>query len=380
MSSIFLVGVVNALVFAVLVQTKKEKVLPDHLLSLLFLSAALLFGLVFAAFEWGYDWLLLPLEYANLFWTPSFYLYVASMIDPRHRLPRGWPAHFGMLLLAILYQAWMLTTYSEIELALIYRVKTFANRPLPYNLLYLVDLAAVPVYLALAWRLIRAHRRQIGDLFSFRQSVDYRWLVRFIVVLLLSWLLGDLPYLGTFLIGGLDERQTLALGITFSVLGILYLGFYGLRQQSVFTNVPDLSSSAPQDAEADPRYRKSGLANDELEASAQSLLAHMAARKPFLDKTLTIRDLAGSVGLTEHNLSEVLNVGLGKRFYDFVNEHRVEEFKRRAAAPEAANLTLLAIALDCGFNSKSSFNRIFKQHTGITPSAYLKSPGSPADC
>lgn len=376
MSTIVAIGTVNALVFAILVRAKKEKVLPDRLLSLYFLAAAAAFGLVFAAQEWGQDWLLLPLQYGNLFWAPMFYIYVWSMTDPGHRMPRVWPLHFVLLLLATFYQFTMLLTLSETEITLLFRVRVFSDRPLLFNVLYLVDLVSVPVYLAWSWRLIRAHRRRIKDLYSYRQSVDYRWLTRFIVAGAVSWAVLDLPYLGTFLVGGLNENQALAIGIVVNVVLTIYIGICAVRQNSVYADMAGFGGEEPTEGMADTsdrRYRKSGMDAADLQSSLTQLVEFMETERPYLDNSLTIRDLAGAVGLTEHNLSEVLNVGLGKRFYDFVNGYRVEEFKRRAVRPESANLTLLAIALQCGFNSKSSFNRIFKQHMGVTPSMYLKS-------
>ena len=66
-----------------------------------------------------------------------------------------------------------------------------------------------------------------------------------------------------------------------------------------------------------------------------------------------------------------VNKKVGKNFYDFVNQYRLEEFKRLLSDPKNRNLTLLSLAIDCGFNSKSSFNRHFKKVTGQTPSQYF---------
>ena len=74
--------------------------------------------------------------------------------------------------------------------------------------------------------------------------------------------------------------------------------------------------------------------------------------------------------MSAHNLSQVINAKLGKNFYDFVNEYRVEEVKRRLRDPKYTNLKILAIGMDAGFNTKSTFNAFFKKHTGLTPSQY----------
>ena len=84
-------------------------------------------------------------------------------------------------------------------------------------------------------------------------------------------------------------------------------------------------------------------------------------------------DLAEKLGMNRGELSEVINVGAEKNFNDFVNHYRVEEVKRKLQQGEGEKYSLLAIALDCGFNSKATFNRVFKKLTGQSPSDYQKS-------
>lgn len=106
---------------------------------------------------------------------------------------------------------------------------------------------------------------------------------------------------------------------------------------------------------------------------ARNLQVYMIDEKPYLSGELTATALAKSLNLSRHQLSNILNKQLGKNFYDYINELRAEEFKRRITLKENQNLTLLAIAFDSGFNSKTTFNTIFKKITGLTPSQYKKS-------
>jgi AraC-like DNA-binding protein len=82
--------------------------------------------------------------------------------------------------------------------------------------------------------------------------------------------------------------------------------------------------------------------------------------------------LAEETEIPAHYLSRIINEHHGQNFFDFINSFRIEEFKRRLADPHYKNFTLLAIAFDCGFNSKSAFNRFFKKVEGISPSEYKK--------
>src|SRR4029079_19575359 len=162
----------------------------------------------------------------------------------------------------------------------------------------------------------------------------------------------------------------------------------GLRQPEVFryetaeyrVPVPDGTGSVLQEpiaAEPDaPRYERSGLGDHETTRLKESLLALMDAENPWKDSELTLADLATQLDTTPHKLSEVLNAEVGQTFYDFVNGYRVREVQRRIRAGEARSLKMLALALDAGFASKSTFNQAFKKHTSQTPSDFRHAVGA----
>jgi len=124
-----------------------------------------------------------------------------------------------------------------------------------------------------------------------------------------------------------------------------------------------------------PRYERSGLGEPEAQAVQNRLLALMDSARPYQDSELSLDDLAGRLDTTPHKLSEVLNSELGQSFYDFVNAYRVREVQGRIADGRSKHLTILSLAVDAGFSSKSTFNQVFKRHTGQTPSEYRKSVG-----
>lgn len=105
------------------------------------------------------------------------------------------------------------------------------------------------------------------------------------------------------------------------------------------------------------------------------LLAYMLEEKPWLNSDLRQADVAKALGFPVHELSQVLNVQLNQHFSDFINSYRVEEVKVRIQNGETQKYTLTAIALQCGFSAKSSFQRAFKKSTNTTPSDYLKTQG-----
>ncbi|MCB0662763.1 MAG: tetratricopeptide repeat protein, partial [Saprospiraceae bacterium] len=118
--------------------------------------------------------------------------------------------------------------------------------------------------------------------------------------------------------------------------------------------------------------KKSLLDKKQIEHYSKLLLEHMAHSKPYLDTGLSLSLLAEQLEISPNQLSLVLNEGLGNNFNSFVNDYRVEEFMNIAKDPQRAHMTLVGLAYDAGFNSKTVFNTYFKQKTGLTPSQFLK--------
>ncbi|MCL3780525.1 AraC family transcriptional regulator [Prolixibacteraceae bacterium JC049] len=128
-----------------------------------------------------------------------------------------------------------------------------------------------------------------------------------------------------------------------------------------------------EEKSAASKYEKSGLRDDMASEYLDKILNFMQIKKPFLQGDLTLQEMADQLEISKHHLTQVINERLHKNFYQFINEYRIEEVKRRMILPENDNITILGIAYDCGFNSKSAFNKIFKQVVGTTPSQYKKS-------
>jgi AraC-like DNA-binding protein len=133
---------------------------------------------------------------------------------------------------------------------------------------------------------------------------------------------------------------------------------------------PMSSGEEKKDKSSTGKYRSSGLKESEAEKYLTHLLKIMKEEKPYLNGELSINDLTVRMGISRHYLTQILNEKLGKNFYTFVNEYRVQEVIKMMKDPRYDHYTLLALGFEAGFNSKSSFNNIFKNFTGMTPSEY----------
>jgi adenylate cyclase len=121
------------------------------------------------------------------------------------------------------------------------------------------------------------------------------------------------------------------------------------------------------------KYKRSSLKQTAAEKYYTQLETYMSDEKPFLQANLTLRQLAEMINIHPNSLSELLNEKVGKNFSEYINHYRVETFKEIATTPKNAHLSLLGLAYESGFNSKTAFNSFFKKETGMTPNQYLKS-------
>jgi AraC-like DNA-binding protein len=119
-----------------------------------------------------------------------------------------------------------------------------------------------------------------------------------------------------------------------------------------------------------PRYQRNRLDDEEASRLAANLQRLMREKEPFRDASLTAQELADELAVSPHTLSQVLNVHIGQTFYAFVNGHRAEALKAALTDPSRAERGVLELALEAGFNSKSTLNSFFKQHTGMTPTRF----------
>jgi AraC-like DNA-binding protein len=129
----------------------------------------------------------------------------------------------------------------------------------------------------------------------------------------------------------------------------------------------------PQPAEerGKTKYQRSTLNPEAAAAILQRMEAAMQGQKLYLEPELTLPMLAEAVQSPSYHVSQVLSEHLGKNFFEYVNTCRIEEAKQMLLDPKKQHYTILAIAFDSGFNSKTTFNKVFKRYTGQTPSEFV---------
>jgi len=247
----------------------------------------------------------------------------------------------------------------------------FISLRIIYSVSFFVSITA---YSVATFLIIHRHQMHLKDYLSYSSSkYTLQWLIGLSVVFYISYILVFIFGLIDILINFMpfDPYELSFIGLT--VFAFLY-GFFGFYQPDIFTELEGKQgkqAAAGNTGNTSPKYQRSGLKKKDIEIYKKKIINYMSDEKPYLDRELSISQLADKLSIPRHFVTEVINNHLGKNFYNLVNEYRVEEVKRRLSDPKYKNLTILAIAYDSGFNSKSAFNTIFKDLTGQTPSQYM---------
>lgn len=372
MGTIFTIGIFLCFFLQFLLLSKKNKSIPDKILAVwMFIFGLHLFS--YYIYYLGY-WDIYPhlvgihLPFPLLH-GPMLYLYVlfSLRVDQRftwenylHFLP---PAGFYIYMIPFFF------TYPAERKALL-------NAGLIDDYSFFMMVALFSFFLSgigysiVSYRLLNRYRDLMDQNFAYRESIDLNWLKYFI------WGIGLI-----FVVAALISIPTEAMGMEFGfnaevifysliILFIFFLGYSGIRHQAIFS--ADMSANSRiVEPKAPGEYKRSGLKEDDALVYHQKLTEMMKIKKPYLEPKLTLGTLADDLKISANHLSQIINQFEEKNFYDYINSYRVEEFKERALKPENSNYNILSIAYDSGFNSKSSFNQVFKKIVGQTPSQYL---------
>ena len=198
---------------------------------------------------------------------------------------------------------------------------------------------------------------------SKRRKQGVVWLKRFGLAFSIYWAI-DFVALTSYTVLGAIHPQVFYLTMLGAALFINVLVIFIIRHHKEF----NLLILTPFQA----KYRNSTLSTQETNLILDKIFNVMDEEKPYLDPELSLAKFASIFDKTPHQISGILNESLGKSFYEFINEYRFKEVKTRLQSNQYGHLTLLAIALDSGFNNKNTFNKVFKRHSGKTPSQFLK--------
>lgn len=324
---------------------------------------------------------------------PLFYFYARRMVLPADRGGSAWyhnawyhfvPFSLALLLLLPFYG---LAGHEKLDLSRGVHVGYIARI---LEMLTHAKVAHALGYVCALWVLLRGHASVLSRDRN-RSIVEGHWLRSTVFGGVIVAAVAAVLYVLRVQVSdqwvGADPSSIYDMVTLLTVTAFVYaIGYFGLKNASAAMVQSDASTSILEipaesngsvDVQASPRvprYERSGMDAIRAEGLRDDLLLLMTSKAPHLRSDLSLAELADMLGTTPHNLTEVLNARLGVTFYDFINGYRVEEAMRRLADRDSAHLSILGIALEAGFNSKSTFYSVFKRHTGTTPTAFRERP------
>lgn len=327
---------------------------------------------------------LLP-DFIFFVYSPLFYFYIQRLLfRPQSFWSDKVQFHFiPVLIQFFIYMAYFLMDDSVFESKLAYQ----------YSDLYLVrfgiGIIAVIVnfyYWLVSLKTFNSYKENYKNSNSYEQNLQYLNTVLFIqAICLVAWavilVVAVLSRWFEFDVYSIIEFGVETIWIVFSMI-TFFLGYFAIHEPDIF-RVPEITTVSPvfntlslsplpllESKATEAKKEEEPLEN--LEAEVKRVTAFMDQFKPYTNPKLTLVELSTQLKLPSYLLSRIINAGFNKNFFDFVNSYRIEEFKRRVDDPQFRNHTLLSIAFDVGFNSKTAFNRSFKKITFQTPSTYFK--------
>ncbi|MBO2007832.1 helix-turn-helix domain-containing protein [Hymenobacter negativus] len=241
------------------------------------------------------------------------------------------------------------------------------------NLIFASTKVQAVAYWVAAYVCLVRHQRHIRRVASQLEYINLQWLRHVLwglAVLVLLWMNELFLHLG----------WALALTPVSYLVAVYYVAYCALRQREVFAfpaparaELQELLQEADAPlAEPDVPARQPRLSATQLQYWQERLRQLLATEKVYLEADLGLPGLAQKAGLTTHELSFVLNEGFGVNFFQFINGYRVEEAKRLLASAQHQHLSMVGIAFEAGFSSKTTFNTTFKKVTGLSPSQFVQ--------
>jgi AraC-like DNA-binding protein len=231
------------------------------------------------------------------------------------------------------------------------------------------------VYTVWSWQLYRQYRRWLPSERSDAAVLQLNWYRYFLYAIAI----GVCSAVVFFLVGFWLPLSYQTVWIQRAIIAaiIYYISFEGYIQpqpRSMTFAPPSVEPIAAVEANETPTPDQAPKWTAEaLHNWRERILQTMTSEKLYLHTELTLSELADKLQSNHSVISSVINTAFEKNFNDFVNEFRVHLFTEKVKDPKLKHLTLLALAFECGFNSKSTFNRAVKKVTGQMPSEFLKS-------
>ena len=374
LSDIFFILVIFQLLFIsiFLFIHDKGKRTSNRLLGFFFLTICLNLTdnfLLIKSFYFAYPSFALWSVWMILLLGPLLFLYTKSILQKDFLFSIRNIVHFApFACLFIITEAIFLYQPRSVKLTMLHNIVLRRLPPYSYWAPGIMFLQYY-FYIAASLRLIQQFRKLAKEQFSNQQRTNLSWLTSTIIIFTVCMTISTLnAFIGLTPLGKYFY-------LIFIILIFMLFLFINRVLLKVLQN-PGIFAVLEEDGQGraglQHKYAQSLLKPSENKIFLERLELHMNKNKPYLEPDLTLDQLAGQLETRPKILSQAINELLKQNFFDFINRHRIEEAKRLLTNPDDKKITVQEVLFDVGFNSKSSFNTLFKKHTGLTPTEFKR--------
>jgi AraC-like DNA-binding protein len=371
-------GILQGFFLAALVyfHPKSDKSVNIYLALYIFcLSCLIAMPLYLKVFSWRTSGFLQPLP---MLIGPLLYLYLRSFKE-KITFKKAWP-HFIVFVLFIIPISWhvsrMSAKYPDAENI----PPEILTHPVTMSLMY-ARLVHLIIYYFLGRKVVQTYERSIEHLFSETSRISLKWarvllnghLLLFITVLVIFTLMFRYPdRFNLFLLTNMSIATVFIYIATFKSIAqpTLWQIKASMGKEELEHEMHEAETMDIHTARLETPKLVRPANDDRMEAVITRITDLMEKEKMYHEPELTLRQLSDKLGLPTYQVSQMINDGMNRNFYNLINTYRVEEAKQLLLEPGNRNYTILSIGFEAGFNSKTTFNTVFKKFTGLTPTEY----------
>lgn len=383
MNTVLYLGAVQGIILVIALFFSRANRKANRILALFVL--VLSFNCLFEAIEstsfYKHFPILIRIRWGNtLLFGPLIFLYVRALLNHRFKIL----IHFIPFFIAklALIPFYMLSAQEKVLSLNMGNTSTTVSDDWYSTYFFpVISLFSFLQILFYLWRIskdLKLYDQQLFHWFSNVENIHLNWLKHSVWALSVVTIVSFIYLLGELLLSSSIQHMG-AYGAFALVLLIYAISYKAISQPDILSlfQSENKISNTPNHIK-DQATDSLGKAEDtEASIKTESVLSRhlkdlMEKEKLYLNEKLSGNEMAETLGISRHQLSEVLNNELHTNFYNFINHYRVEDCKQKMANPKFENYTLLAVAFECGFNSKTTFNTVFKRETGMTPRQFKK--------
>ncbi len=387
-----IIGAMQGLFLFLVLVMRKENKLPNKILGVLMLLISLNLGAAFIHTNNNEIIDLMAIGRSDMFilsYGPLLMLYALYLTGFKKKFK---PKQLLHLLPAIIMLVVLILGSREIEIFPLINIGDVGDS-ITLKIWYIIHpsvLIHMLLYLLYGLKTVNQYKKQLSSYFSQSGKIYLLWLRILMISITCACVLAIIHFL-IYSFG--DAEGVLQWIISGSIVTLIFvMGYFTNTQPDILKDLNEMDkvlshkninkertyegniqvesdeSSGRKDNLA--KYEKNRLSEAEEKENLKKLLCYIEENKPYLNPELNLAKLSKEAGIPAHQISMLLSIYLNQNFYTFVNSYRIKEAKMRLTSKDSKQYTILSIAFDSGFNSKSTFNTVFKKFEKITPSEY----------